>query len=176
MPRMDFPRRWIGLILALVAAGAWVGCVSDHPDRDPRPLADAGNGPIDELNLLAIPVALNLDQVPGVDGFVIKVYASSRRNPKPVPIVAGSLDVLMYDGVPGITHPVPPEPRHTWHYSAPELKAFEIQTSIGTGYQLAPLWGDDKPVQNKISVLVRYTAPQGQPLTSAPSVISVAIK
>src|SRR5262249_30873792 len=126
-----------------------------------------------EVNLLAIPVALNFDQKPGPDGFVIKVYATNRKRPKALPINRGKIDVLMFDGVPGVTEGASLQPRRTWTYTAEELKTFEIQGAIGTGYQLAPQWGDTVPAGNQISVVVRYSPPEGRPVTSAPSVIAV---
>ena len=148
------------------------GCVSAHKgSRTSGPAASAGG--IEEINLLAIPVGVNLDDVPGLDGFVIKIYASAPKRPKTVAIEDGTIDVLMFDGISGLSTA---EPRATWSYSAQELERFEIQTSIGTGYQLAPLWGDRKPAESKIAVVVRYTPSEGTAIVSAPSIISVALR
>jgi hypothetical protein len=68
------------------------------------------------------------------------------------------------------------QPRRTWRYTAEELQQYQIRTSIGIGYQLALQWGEAAPTQNKIAVLVRYIGEQGGVLTSAPSVIAVALK
>ena len=135
---------------------------------------ETGGQPITEINLLAIPVALNFDDKPGPDGFVIKVFANSRKRPKTQPIESGTIDVLMFDGVPGGPDSASLQPLRIWSYSAQELKSFEVHGSIGTGYQLAPRWGDAKPTGNSISVVVRYTARSGASIASAPSVISVA--
>lgn len=152
-----------------------VGCVTESPN------ASAGaRGPstaaIEEINLLAIPVAVNLDQNPGLDGFVIKVYASNRSRPKPMIIGSGTIEVFMFDGIMGFTTAHDAAPRQTWQYPAAELKEFQIESSIGTAYQLALTWGESGPTGSKISVLVRYTPPQGPPVISAPSIISVALK
>lgn len=156
----------------------FLGCVSDQDSKKPSVTSFFGGGgpAIDEINLLAVPVALNLDGIPGLDGFVIKIYASNRERPKPVPIEAGSVEVLMYNGIPGVTENASQKPQRTWTYKASELKQFEINTSIGTGYQVAPIWGAEKPAGNKISVIVRYIPSQGKTITSAPSIISVALK
>jgi hypothetical protein len=159
------------LILCLAA-----GCVTEFQDR-PTPLAfDFGATAIEEINLLAIPVALNLDLAPGVDGFVIKVFASNRKRPKPFPIVSGQIEVLMFDGIPRPLGEVLPQPLRTWQYSAEDLKQFQMESSIGTSYQLAPAWAENAPARNKISVVARYTSPDGATITSAPSIISVALK
>jgi hypothetical protein len=149
------------------------GCVSDKKNVRPT-AAPAVSGPIQEINLLAIPVALNFDQTPGPDGFVIKVFASNRKRPKPMPIENGVIEVMMFDGAPGSIEDTA-EPRRVWTYNAAELRVFEVKASIGISYQLMPAWGDAKPAGNKITVVVRYTTPGGGIVNSAPSVISVAL-
>jgi hypothetical protein len=155
---------------------AWTlasACVSEKHLKKPTISSPSGGGaPIQEINLLAVPVALNLDEKPGPDGFAIKIYAGNRNRPKPFPIEDGKIDILMFDGIPGVTENASPKPRRVWTYTAEELKPFEIQTSIGIGYQVAERWGDAKPVNGQIAVVVRYSPPQGRPITSAPSVIA----
>jgi len=156
---------------ALLLGGAF-GCSTPSKETKAAP-PSPGSQSIQEINLLAIPVALNFDQKPGPDGFVIKVYASNRKRPKALPIEHGKIEVVMYDGIPGVTEGVSLEPRRTWTYTAAELKPFEVHNAIGTGYQLAPQWGDTPPTGNQISVLVRYTPEEGGIIRSAPSVIAV---
>jgi hypothetical protein len=152
------------------------GCAAPGKAPPTAIAAPSARTPIDELNLLAVPVALNLDHLPGLDGFMIKVYPGSQKRPNSVPIDGGTLDVFMFDGViAGDTIHVP-EPLRVWTYTAADLKQFEIRTSIGAGYQLAPLWGEARPTKDKITVFVRYTAPNGGMIASSPSVISVALK
>ena len=153
----------LGLALTL-------GCASVKPKAPRHDESPAAS--IDQINLLAVPVALNFDQAPGLDGFVVKIYAGNRGRAKPVPILSGSVEVLMYDGVVR-EYPKTVQPRRTWKYSAEELKSRLTKTSIGTGYQVAPQWGDAKPAGDKISVVARYTPPQGAAIYSAPSVIAV---
>lgn len=158
-----------------LSLGAWTGCVTERAAGPPIQGRSAGAA-IEEINLLAIPVAVNLDQTPGLDGFVIKVYASNRDRPKPVQIEDGALDIFMFDGILGVTTTASSEPLRTWHYTAAEIGEFEIKSSIGTGYQFALLWGGAEPPGSKISVVVRYTPARGTPVVSAPSIISVALK
>lgn len=170
-----FPAWTAVAVCCVLCLGAGVGCVTESRN------ASAGTrGPstaaVEEINLLAIPVAVNLDQNPGLDGFVIKVYASNRSRPKPMIIGSGTIEVFMFDGIMGFTTAQDAAPRQTWQYSAAELKEFQIESSIGTAYQLALTWGESGPTGSKISVLVRYTPPQGSPVISAPSIISVALK
>jgi hypothetical protein len=189
MPRPSKPRvPWPGLMAHLhrkhlrlvacccLAMASWTGCVSDRP-APPRPAkAATGTGGIEEINLLAIPVALNLDDAPGVDGFVIKIFASNRKRPKPLLIESGQIEIMMFDGVPIAVPGAPPQPLRVWKYSAAELKRFATEGSIGTSYQIAQRWGDAKPSSTRISVVVRYTTPAGGSILSAPSIISAALK
>ena len=172
-------RRRLGpvTVWACVSLLLGMGCVSEHK-KSPAISAPAGGGggTIFEINLLAIPVALNLDNAPGVDGFVIKVFASRRDRPKPVPLEKGQLEVIMFDGIPGVTTAANAQPHRIWTYTMADLKPLQIESSIGTGYQIAPLWQDAKPTASKISVVVRYTPPKGPAIVSAPSIISVALK
>ena len=124
--------------------------------------------------MLAIPVAVDLDGRPGVDGFMIKVYASNRKRPKPLLLEEGQLEILMFEGIPSRTATLP-APLRVWKYSAAELRQFEIRSSIGSGYQLALAWGDAVPAGNKISVVARYVW-DDRSIFSAPSIISVALK
>ena len=175
----------VSLVYSSVALLSWVllfsvgsGCVSD-PKPKPRPHPSTNAAPaksgIQEINLLAIPVALNFDEKPGLDGFIIKVYAGNRRQPKPLPIENGQIEILMYDGIPGVTEGASLQPRKQWTYTADELRHYEIRSSIGMGYQFSPMWGDAQPVNNKIAVVVRYTSANGSVITSAPSFIAVTL-
>jgi hypothetical protein len=154
-----------------------VGCASDSgPKRRPITNAAVNTDAINELNLLAVPVALNFDQIPGPDGFVLKVYAGNRKQPKPIAIVGGSLEVLMFDGILNLSKPVSHQPRRIWTIPAEQLKNYQVTTSIGAGYELSLRWGDVVPVKDRITVTARYTSPAGERVSSAPSIISVSGK
>ena len=133
---------------------------------------DSGDAVVDQIRLVAIPVALNLDRRPGVDGFGVKVYGLSSSHAKPRPIRQGSVEILMYDGLlPSGTNAV--EPRSVWTYSADELRKYELKSTIGLAYQIAPRWGVNKPVHNRITVVARYNPTADTVVESAPSVITI---
>ncbi len=166
--------RKLGLLLLGAALVLTVGCVSGQKKSAGEPIPQ--QGPVEELHLLAIPVALNFDQVPGVDGFAVKVYAGSSQVPKSVRIPDGTLEILMFDGLLSGTDFAATPPLRIWTYPAAALKKFEIVTSIGTGYQLTPQWGEAKPTRDKITVVARYTSAGGVTIYSAPSSISAAVR
>ena len=105
-----------GIVLALSLATA-VGCASNPAARTPAPPSETVGIAVDEINLLAVPVALNLDGIPGIDGFVIKIFASSRKRPKPMPIEKGKIEVAMFDGMPGRTTDAGNQPLRIWTFS-----------------------------------------------------------
>jgi hypothetical protein len=106
----------------------------------------------------------------------VKVYAGNRSHPRPVSIRSGTLELLMYDGILKARSLNTAKPHRTWKYTSEELKEHILKTSIGICYQLAPQWGEAKPLGDKISVLAHYTSPEGLSLYSAASVIAVTAK
>jgi hypothetical protein len=129
---------------------------------------------IEEIHLVTMPLALNLNSVPGADGFAVKIYAVNRKQPKTLAIENGVLEVLMFDGVvqkaatPGVS------PLKVWTFTPADLTAVAVSTSIGTAYSFTLLWGDQQPRQDRISVGARYRPPgNGPPMNSALSTIMV---
>lgn len=165
------------LALALLAcACVWTlsGCVSDRPSPSRRP--SNARGPVGQLHLLTGPTALNLDHVPGADGFAVRVYASSSKSAATVAITEGKLEILMFDGVLKAQEASVTKPLHVWSYPANELKTFMQRGAVGAVYVLTLPWGESKPSEERISVMARYHPVKGTPIDSGPSTISVAVK
>ncbi len=160
-----------GRLLCMSSLVLLLGCAGVK--REKSAPKESGPAAIDQINLLAIPYAVDFDQVAGPDGFVVKVYGGSRNRPKPVPILAGSLELLMYEGIFRGADLNTSKPRHAWKYSAEQLKGYIGKTSIGPAYELAVRWGDAKPLTDRISVIARFISADGVTVYSAPSVISV---
>ena len=53
---------------------------------------------IEAIHVFALPVALNLDNSPGPDGFGVTIYASAASPAKGLPITTGKIEILMFDG------------------------------------------------------------------------------
>lgn len=128
---------------------------------------------MDELNLVTMPVPVNLESLPGVDGIVIKIYAANARRPRTQPIVSGVLEVLMYEGLVRGGAEETNRYRHQWTFPAEELPAFATATTIGTGYSFRLAWGKDAPRIDKITVVARYQPPQGPTVYSSPSYLAI---
>lgn len=146
----------------------WSGACSNPP----KPGRAQAGGPIREVNIITSPVGLNLDGIPGLDGFSLKVYANDESNPKTVAIRGGSLAIEMYDGTfYGRTNT--PRPARTWRYSEDELPNHQVGSSIGVGYEFVLMWGTNRPTQRIITVLARHTDRAGREIVSPPSSVTV---
>ena len=157
----NFPPAAAGLLLAALVL--LVGCKSTRIGADNH---------IVQLNLITVPVALDLDGRPGPDGISIRVYASAKDTPKQVAIRKGTLEVLMFDG-PFQRQGAPPPLLKQFHFAAEELRRAEFTAEIGKGYQLALAWGTNVPTHRVMSVAARYTSPDGRVATSRPSSVTV---
>ena len=164
-----FLAAWLFLIAAFMA-----GCASTQGEhglfRETR---------IREIHLLTMPMALNLDQIPGADGFAVKIYAIDKDRPKSVSITGGSLEILIYDGVLTLPSLATNTPVSTWRFTSSELSGFAQTTSVGVVYALTPTWGDRKPRRDKITVIACY-APQDQGaaehrVCSLPTTVTVSL-
>ena len=159
------------MVLASLGVALWSGCATDP--KKPAGASATARVPFDQLEMLCAPVALDFDKIPGPDGFSVRIYAMSSRPPKAQPIDRGTLELLMYDGLLKAGGAEAQSPLCSWSYTAEELQGYAYKTKIGTSYGLTPVWGDTQPKQNRITVIARYTSPEGLKITSAPSVISV---
>tara|TARA_Y100001934_G_scaffold98656_1_gene121472 strand:- start:9925 stop:10323 length:399 start_codon:yes stop_codon:yes gene_type:complete len=129
------------------------------------------SGSIDSLNVLSFPVAVNLDEDPGTDGFAIKVYPGNLRAAKTREITGGTLEIALFDGVRGSK---PADPLKTWTFSAEQLRAYRIDATIGIGYQLALRWEENRPSRSRFSIVTRLIR-EGKPdVFSAPIDIEMA--
>jgi len=127
---------------------------------------------ISELNLLTLPVALNLDGAPGADGVAIKLYAVAPGAPKPGPIRSGEVEILLFDGLLAPNSTTLPPPARTWRFTAKQLKEWEVRAMVGTGYQLTLRWDRFVPKGERVTVVARYALGKGRYLYSSPGVIS----
>ena len=153
---------------------ALLGCHSAEPkSAGPVP---GGDGPLTEIHLLSSPAAVNFESLGGAAGFAVRIYASDARHPKTVPIRAGTLEILMFDGILTSATASSAKPLRVWTYPADALAPSARMTSVGTCYLLTALFGEIKPIQDRITVLACYTAPQGAKIYSAPAILFVSAR
>ena len=160
----------LSLSLALVLSNAVAATSSSgSPGR-------GGRGGIDELHLLTVPVALNLDREPGLDGFEVRVYGSSADKAKGLAITRGALEILMFDGVVKESGIGSATPLKIWIYAPSELKPFATTSTLGLGYRMALRWGTNTPSYASITVVARHLVPKMDPIYSSSSVVAVSTK
>jgi len=131
---------------------------------------------IREIHLFGVPVALDLDQNSGPDGFAVRVYASNGREATGVPIKNGRLEINLYDGGKAKINADSNKPIRVWTYDAQNLKTYAAKSSMGWGYRFAPAWGEARPTRDRFTVVVRYVAPTGEVISSSPSIISMTVQ
>lgn len=157
-------------VLGLSALLGLGGCAT-HP-RAPQP---AGDAPIRELHLFSLPVALNLDAEPGADGIGVKLYAIAAGQVKAVPIRAGVLEFIAFDGTVNFARTPRPDPFHVWQFTPADLARHEILTVLGTGYDLVLAWAPKRLSQGRVMIVARYLAVgDGPVVVSAPSSIAAS--
>lgn len=155
-------------------AWLWIGLILLCPSCATSPIASAGKpSSIQEINLLSMPMALNLDDTPGADGLAVKIFAISAASPKPVPIPNGKLEILLFDGTTTAGDSYNPDPLHIWTFTADDLKAFMFTKAIGSGYDLLLVWGANQPKQSRVTIVARYTPVKGPPIASGPNAVTV---
>lgn len=159
------PRARTGSALLLVAA---LTACATQTDSHRLPAATA----ISELNLLGLPMAVNLDAQPGADGVVVKLFANSPASARAVPIRSGTLEISAYPGSPGPA--TLPPPFHRWMFTPAQLAPHAFTTTLGTGYNLILDWRPRSFPADRVTVIARYQPDHGPSVISAPSSITAS--
>jgi len=158
-----------GVAVFVAAAIGMCGC------KAPVGGAKSGDERIAQVNLITVPVALDMDGVPGVDGIALKLYGNNPKEPKAIRIREGTIEFLLFDGTfHGRTSP-PPVLR-TFTFAASQLRLHEFRSTLGYGYDFTLRWGTNIPTQRIMSVGARYTGVDGRVVTSRPSSVTVLNK
>jgi hypothetical protein len=159
----------LGMLLLLTG-----GCSSPSGHRG-RSFENSKGG-TDEIHLFGVPIALDFDGKRGPDGFAVRVYMSSSGRAKGVPITSGSLEILMFDGLPVLPGGNLGTPKRVWTFTPADLKPYAEKTAIGIGYRFALQWESSVPSGNRITVFARWKRARGNTITSDPSTISTVLR
>jgi hypothetical protein len=157
--------RILSIPTALALALALTGCVSSLPTPVRR-----SSGAIIEVNLLTMPVALNLNAAPGADGIQVRVFLVAQGQAKTVPMASGTLEVVAYDGSVSPEHL--PAPFQVWRFGPDALIPSAFNSMVGTGYNLILSWAPRILTRKRVTVLAKYRPPHGPAVVSAPSFIA----
>ena len=165
-------RRRLGLAAALT--GSLLCCLSGCSSSRTAPLrTQSPPAAIERLNMICRAVTVDFDTIPGPDGIGVTLYASNREAPKTVKIAAGTVQILLFDGILKDSEIASTPPLWVWTFTAEDLKRLSFSGSIGICYPLRLRWGDARPTQNRMTVVARYTPPTGPVLQTQPSIISM---
>lgn len=159
----------VGVALAGIAiVVGFSGCASNGSRTGD---AAPASGAIEQLHLLVTAVALDMDGKPGPDGFGARVYASSRTSAEAIPITGGKLEIAMYDGTVQSAEVGAGKPLQTWLFEPKKLRGLVQRTAIGVGYAFALAWGENKPTQNRVTIIARYHSGKASAIVSAPGIV-----
>jgi len=158
-------------VLVLLAALVAGGCAGAH-DGPANSVPPPAVGPVDKIDLLPSPTALSWDRRPGPDGVGVRVYFYQLAQPQPV-TVQGTVELLLFEGPAGADEPAGARPSHVWRLKSEDLRPYLTRSIVGWGYVLRLPWGRRVPTSRSISLVVRYTSPDGKVLHSAPAAISM---
>lgn len=127
---------------------------------------------IDRIEVFSLPVAVNLDNIPGSDGVRLQLYLFRYDNPKPV-IGSGTLEIFLFDRRLDASSVHTVQPFHVWQFSSEDAREFLGQSMIGWNYRMELKWGSPPPKSNLITLVVCYKGKGMEPVYSSPLVITV---
>lgn len=121
------------------------------------------------LYMVTTPVALELDEHPGVDGIGVNLFAFG-AHPKAVPLPPGSVEFTAYDSAGILADP--PRAFHAWTFDVGELKRLQMSAAIGRGYRLLLNWSPKLLIHDRLALVCRYRPLEGPEVVSEPGVIA----
>ncbi len=130
---------------------------------------------INDIYLDSAPAAINMDSVPGPDGFVLHVYLFERpAKPMPVPS-KGTLEFILYEGRVAITEITTTRAYLVWTFNEQYLPRYVKRGRLGMGYSVNLRWGLNLPRGPIVTIVTRYIPTDGSPeIYSAPLVMSIS--
>ena len=177
-PRTDVRKHWTDakkprtdvrmLVVLVVGACCLAGC----QDSSGFGVKSAG---INDIYLDSAPAAINMDSIPGPDGFILQVYLFERPA-KAMPVPAkGTLEFILYEGRMSITEIATRQPYLIWTFNEEYLPRYARRGRLGGGYSVNLQWGPDVPRSNTVTLVTRYIPNDGSPpIYSAPLVMSIS--
>lgn len=126
-------------------------------------------GQIRTLYIVTTPVAMNLDEHPGVDGIGVNLFAFG-PGAKAVPLPAGTVEFTAYDPAGILANP--PQAFHVWTFDASELRRHRTAAAIGEGYRLLLSWSPKLLISSRLAVVCRFRPEVGAEVVSEPHFIA----
>ncbi|OPX22416.1 MAG: hypothetical protein B1H04_05030 [Planctomycetales bacterium 4484_123] len=159
---------WRTLLISALLALWQVGCTGPEKVASTPPQAVEE---VDDILVLADPVAANWDGQAGADGLDVGVLLFRRDRKLPV-TVKGTLEMRLYEGVVRAEDLPQARPLRTWRFDAAQLRALLGRTPAGWGYALRLPWGPTRPATSSVTLTARYVAPSGRTVHAPPVAIA----
>ena len=129
---------WRTLLTAAALLALWpAGCTGPERVTSTPPQAV---GDVDDILVLADPVAANWDGQVGSDGLDVGVLLFRHDRKLPV-TVKGTLELRLYEGVVRAEDLSKARPLRTWRFDSAQLRSLLGRTPAGWGYALRLPWG-----------------------------------
>lgn len=128
---------------------------------------------VDHINLQTAPTALNWDGKPGADGIEARVFLFQVKQPKPVALERGTLELLVYEGRVEPNNLSTTKPEYVWRYPMQRLVAHRGKTAVGVGYLFRLDWTGVAPRSEIVTVSARIPNPDGNSLYAMPIMVTV---
>jgi hypothetical protein len=129
---------------------------------------------VDHIDLMAPPMASNLDREPGADGIQARVFLYSGKNTVQTVKGSGTLEVMLYDGRVGLQQAATLQPLRAWSFTPEELNAITFRWNGLWCYQMTLRWGQAEPRAAVVTLVARYTAPNGEVTYAEPVPVPIA--
>jgi hypothetical protein len=159
------------LILAAAAVAAVAGC--EPPGKVSRIMPP----PVALVDRLGVHVergaAINWDDEPGPDGVFVRVYCYQYHQPKTVTI-NGVLEFMVFEGRLTTSTIDNAQALKVWKFTADELPACAVRSTVGWGYAMQLGWDKDVPKTRRITLVARFISPTGAETFSVPVSIPVS--
>lgn len=162
--RVNVMITWLGLAGVLLA----VGCTpTTTPQTTKPPVPPKPAEQIQQVMISATPYALNLDGQGGPDGVGVRVFFQQPGSDAPA-TVEGRLEFQLYLNVVDQAQLAQSRCFYAWTYQGEELKPHLRYGIWGFGYAFELNWGPNVPPAQAVTIVARYTQPNGRTVVSAP--------
>jgi hypothetical protein len=128
---------------------------------------------VDHIDLMTPPMASNFDRDPAPDGIQTRVFLYSGSQSVQTVKGSGTLELLLFDGRVGLHQAAVLPPLRAWSFSPEELDAMTVKWNSLWCYQMSLRWGEARPQTSVVTLVARYTAPNGRVTYSEPVPIPV---
>jgi hypothetical protein len=132
---------------------------------------------VDAIEIYASPVAVDWDGVPGSDGLSVRAMFFRYDRSQAVAVADGELTFMLFGGRQATAQVRNAQPLMSWRFDPAQMRNVARQTIIGVSYNFQLPWdGEHPPAVATVSLTVRYQPPEGPPVWTAPTTLSLVAR